>query len=1180
MVAWYPAVGLTYALLLVFGVQFAPAVTVVLLIDSFFIYKMPQPPIQLFVWAAVLTLIYSGAALFLRNVVHIDRQLRKFRDVAWFVLTTVVVSAVLAVLSVWSSSLSSGLPRSDIVPGIFNWWVGEAAGVLTVAPFLLIHVMPWLKRLREGKPARTTRGKILPQPTLSIIFQAASIGLTLYLVFGVHTLDEFHPLYLIALPLIWIALQHGLKGVSAALVVLNSGVALALWLTKFDVTRISELELLIIANCIVGLIMGAVVTERKLAEERMTDSELRFRALIENNSDAIALLSSEGKIIYRSPAAFKLMGLDPSKPQSNSMFGSVHPDDMKEASRDFVKILNAPGTSIPFRSRVKYTDGTWRWVEGTGVNLLAEPGVNAIVTNYRDITERNRTEAERLALMEIMQGVSVTESLSDLLELIHHSLAKVIYAENFFIVFHNANSGMFEEVYAVDEYDPPMPPSKLEKSIISYIFRSGEPLLLTQKKFDDLVKQGEAELVGTKPAIWMGAPLKTHSGPIGVMAVQNYKDPDCYSERDKEFLTSVSAQVAEVIEHKRAEETMQKSERRFRALVENSLEEISLLAPDGTLNWESPTARRPLGYPPNSFVGHSLLELLHPDEREAATSLLGGVMETPGSVQEAVFRLRHQDGSWRWMEAVITNLLDEPAVRSIVINYRDITERKQKEVEIQSRTNELAGLYQLSRSLADANELEDVITIINRHLVESVQISFACMVLVEDEDLVPRGVHTARKMDPDIVKGDRQPIAALPYCLSVMKKNEPVILQTRSLKIGSVEREMLMIDLAKTICLVPLRVGDPKLDLNQAIGLLILGETREEKREPFTAEKIRLARSIGDQAAAAIRRLLNREQAARRLLQLASLSEIDRTIASNFDLRVSLHIILKHVIDQLKVDAAGVLVLNKHTQMLEYAAGSGFYSLDMESIRQHRSEGQAGRALMGRTLIKIPDVATSGEAFSHPELIKAEKVAAYFAMPLITKGQVMGVLEIYHRTPLNPDEEWLDFFKTLAGQTAIAIDNVNMFESLQRTTDELELAYDATIEGWSHALDLRDKETEGHTQRVTLMTEELARNFGMSETELVNVRWGALLHDIGKMGVPDGILLKPGNLTEDEWVVMKKHPGLAYELLEPIRYLHGALDIPYCHHEWWNGEGYPRGLRERRSRWQREYSAWWMCGTR
>ena len=180
---------------------------------------------------------------------------------------------------------------------------------------------------------------------------------------------------------------------------------------------------------------------------------------------------------------------------------------------------------------------------------------------------------------------------------------------------------------------------------------------------------------------------------------------------------------------------------------------------------------------------------------------------------------------------------------------------------------------------------------------------------------------------------------------------------------------------------------------------------------------------------------------------------------------------------------------------------------------------------------------------------------------LISKGQVKGVLEVFHRLAFTPDAEWFDFFNALAGQAAIAIENVSLFESLQRSNSELMLAYNATIEGWSHALDLRDKETEGHTQRVTEMILQLARAFGLSEEELVQVRWGALLHDIGKLGVPDGILLKPGPLTDEEWVIMKMHPTFAYEMLSPIRYLRAALEIPYYHHEKWDGSGYPNGLK-------------------
>lgn len=120
--------------------------------------------------------------------------------------------------------------------------------------------------------------------------------------------------------------------------------------------------------------------------------------------------------------------------------------------------------------------------------------------------------------------------------------------------------------------------------------------------------------------------------------------------------------------------------------------------------------------------------------------------------------------------------------------------------------------------------------------------------------------------------------------------------------------------------------------------------------------------------------------------------------------------------------------------------------------------------------------------------------------------------------------------------------------------------YDETIEGWAHALELRDKESHGHSHRVTSMTISLAHLMGIDNREMVNVRRGALLHDIGKIAIPDNILFKPGKLTQDEWEIMKKHPVYAYELLYPITYLKQAIDIPYCHHERWDGSGYPRGL--------------------
>jgi PAS domain S-box-containing protein/putative nucleotidyltransferase with HDIG domain len=299
----------------------------------------------------------------------------------------------------------------------------------------------------------------------------------------------------------------------------------------------------------------------------------------------------------------------------------------------------------------------------------------------------------------------------------------------------------------------------------------------------------------------------------------------------------------------------------------------------------------------------------------------------------------------------------------------------------------------------------------------------------------------------------------------------------------------------------------------------------------------------------------------RQLEHLTALSAIDRVIASNFDLELSLSEILAHVAKELEIDAADILIFNSNSQILEFGAGYGFRTKAVRKAQVRLSKSYAGRAILERQLVQIQNLKDESDNLFLTDFLMGEDFVCYYGVPLITKGQVKGVLEVFHRAALEPDTEWLDFLNALAGQAAIAIENATLFESLQHSNSELTLAYDATIEGWSRALDLRDKETEGHSKRVTEMAVKLARAFGLSELELVQVRWGALLHDIGKMGIPDEILHKPGPLTDAEWVAMKMHPIFANELLSPILYLRLALDIPHYHHEKWDGTGYPHGLK-------------------
>jgi HD-GYP domain-containing protein (c-di-GMP phosphodiesterase class II) len=294
--------------------------------------------------------------------------------------------------------------------------------------------------------------------------------------------------------------------------------------------------------------------------------------------------------------------------------------------------------------------------------------------------------------------------------------------------------------------------------------------------------------------------------------------------------------------------------------------------------------------------------------------------------------------------------------------------------------------------------------------------------------------------------------------------------------------------------------------------------------------------------------------------QLAALRSIDLAITSGLELNSTLAVILDHVRAQLNVDAASILLLDSHTQLLEFAAGAGFVTSALQHTSLHVGEAHAGKAVLERKTLYIANLKSHQTSFLRSPFLGQENFIAYYAVPLIAKGQTVGVLEIFHRTELYSDHDWLNLMETLAGQAAIAIDNAMLFKNLQLSNAELTLAYDKTIEGWSRAINLRDKETEEHSRRVTELTYKLASQMGIAQPELGHICRGAMLHDIGKVAIPDNILLKPGPLNEEEWVVMRRHPMIAVELLKSIEHLVPALDIPHSHHEKWNGRGYPDQL--------------------
>jgi len=292
------------------------------------------------------------------------------------------------------------------------------------------------------------------------------------------------------------------------------------------------------------------------------------------------------------------------------------------------------------------------------------------------------------------------------------------------------------------------------------------------------------------------------------------------------------------------------------------------------------------------------------------------------------------------------------------------------------------------------------------------------------------------------------------------------------------------------------------------------------------------------------------EQTGMHLKRLTILRNIDRTITSYTGYGEIMDKILNHIVALSGVDAVALFRPDRN-QVLELATQKGCSA----EVFQHRGGDLPGRVFLSREAEYIPDLQlTTGQNGLQKHF------RSYAALPLIVKEQTKGVVVFLSTQPYFFDIDWQEFLQSLSLQIAISIDNAEMLAGMEAAHQELALAYEATIEGWSQALELRERETAGHSQRVVSMTLQLAELMGIPSSEMVHVRRGALLHDIGKMGIPDNILLKPGPLTSEEWVIMRQHPLYAYQLLSGIPYLHQALVIPYSHHEKWDGSGYPQGL--------------------
>ncbi len=606
----------------------------------------------------------------------------------------------------------------------------------------------------------------------------------------------------------------------------------------------------------------------------------------------------------------------------------------------------------------------------------------------------------------------------------------------------------------------------------------------------------------------------------------------------------------DITERKLVERALAASDEKFRSLILNSTDIITIHDGQGILKYATPSIQRVLGYCPEELIGRNAFELIHPDDLRKLGSEFRSVVErtNPGTWTE--YRVRHANGNWHYLETMGTNLLEQPGVEGIVLTSRDVTEHKRIEAEIQRRVTELDAVNRITTVLRCEQTFQEML----EHFL--------------DETLAVLGARDGLLWMYDAPQQVMREMVARGWCTQVENRPEyagvkiiDTLLHSGEVMVSPHIRQDERLDPPTRELFPPGWAGAvvPIRTVREVIGLLFISV---EVPRQFNQEEVHFLATLAEIAGTAIHRMRLFEQTENQLARLTVLRAIDTAISSNRDLRVAINLLLDQITVHLHLDAAAVFLMDKPHLELQFAAGRGFRSNAIARSHFRLGEGYPGRAALERRLLYIPDLNRPGIAYLREHLLKNEDFMSYYAAPLIADGEVLGVLEIFHRSRLESNPDWQDFFLNLCSQAAIAIEKASLFEELQSTNLELSLAYEATIEGWSMALDMRDKETEGHTQRVVEETLQLARAMGVKSEDLVQIRRGALLHDIGKMSVPDAILMKPGKLSAEETAVMRQHPQFAHQMLSQISYLQPALDIPYCHHEKWDGSGYPRGLKE------------------
>jgi PAS domain S-box-containing protein len=879
------------------------------------------------------------------------------------------------------------------------------------------------------------------------------------------------------------------------------------------------------------------ITQQKKAVRALQESEEKFSLVFRNSPFAILVTDHEtGQIVDVNPAFTEISGYERDEVIHQTTVDLHVWKDLGD--RDLVlDLLNRGHRVIGQEYAFVRKDGGV--IYGLySADFIQLKGKTYILSSIDDITERKQRELELQVVANMSEAIRNSKSLEDLKGILVKSLIQELDLDGVTLEQISPLDDKRKRVYCEGVWKglegQTIP---VGKGIGGEVIASRSARLISDAANDKNLFHRK-HFKGLKSAACI--PLIIQDEVTGLFWVGSRRE---LGEMDLRLMTSIADMAANAIHRETLhEETLHLVDRlKLQADAMNAAASaIVILDENFNVEWANPAFETLTGFAFEEARGKRLKYLLDSGMVDQNASQESEKTVLRGEVWSGRVVNKRKDGSLYIDELTVTPIKNgDGKVTKYIEIKQDVTERVQHDREILT-------MAKIGTALRSTNSRQEVMQSLLEELMNHFEVDGAVIEI----------------LDP--LSGELTIESGTGVWAEVVGKKIPPgmgmsaeVLKTGKLYLNNQAFEDERLMYPETFGDCKSAAGVPMFYESEIVGLIWVGSRRE-----LSEDDIHVLQAIADMAANAIHRAELHEETLRRLEELNTLRSIDQAINSSTDLHLTLDLIVKQLKNLSGADAVDILIYHPALMMLRYAAGEGFQTEEIRKSTMRIGEGGAGRVALEQQPLWISDMRQAEGECVRKELLMAEGFTAYHAFPLVVKGEIKGVLEVFHRAPFSANDEWKRTLETVATQTAIAIDNSEMFDGMKRLNTELILAYDETIEGWAAALELRDHDTEGHSRRVTEHTLTMARAAGMSPDELTHVRRGALLHDIGKIGVPDNILQKPGPLDDNEWIVMREHPKISYQLLSKVMYLKPALDIPYCHHEHWDGSGYPRGLKE------------------